>query len=346
MRIAIVVPSLRNLGPLIVVKDLVSSLKMHNIDIFYFDDYENVLSFDVKCRRISFFKFFDFSEYDVVHSHGIRPDIYTALNPTCKKTISTQHNIIFEEYRINKSYVAAKIIEKIWKLSLLNKTKIVAIGHPALLYYQNLLPNNFVVNIPNGRNVCSGEMEIDKEEELLINNFKFGFTCIGTCTHAIKRKGHAQIIEALVDLPNFCFILIGDGDYLENLKKLSKLLNVSDRCLFLGYKDNAISYIKYFDIYSQTTYAESVSIALLEAAALKKSIVCSNIPANNTLFNLNEVSFFELNNINSLKVALERAKERKETYENNVFNKYLSEYTVDIMANRYLELYESFKNEI
>lgn len=176
MKIAFLLPSLKNLGPIIVVKDIVDGLlknKNVSVTIFYFDDFkEDILDFDVDCIKINFFQKHDFSEFDIVHSHGLRPDIYTFFNKTCEITISTQHNIVFEEYIVNNSYIKSKIIEKIWVYSLLNKSKIVAIGETAKKYYENFFySNSKVINIPNGRTLTPKD-EVPGEDLRLIQNLK------------------------------------------------------------------------------------------------------------------------------------------------------------------------------
>lgn len=348
MKLAFLLPSLKNLGPIIVVKSLIDFLYKNyklNITVFYFDDFDSdILDFNVDCININFFEKYDFSEFDIVHSHGIRPDLYSKIHKLKNNLVSTQHNIIFDEYNISGSYIKAKLVEIIWKYALTNKSVLVAIGDAAKEYYNNLLPNHVVVNIPNGRSIEYNFSKISIEDIEKINFLKEKYICIGTCTRVLKLKGHTQIIRALSKLPNFCFILVGDGDYLENIKDLAFELKVSERCLFLGYKKNATDYLSLFDIYIQASYTESISIALLEAAAAKKAVVCSKIPSNE-IFTTEEVVFFELDNILNLSHAINSALINKKTLENNIYQKYKNEYTLEIMATRYYNLYKDLVDE-
>ncbi len=350
MKIAFIIPSLRNLGPIIVVNDLISRLKENydiEINVFYFDEFDDeLINFNVKCEKIKFFGFYDFSSYDVVHSHGFRPDIYTFFNNTCLLKVSTQHNIIFEEYIVNYSYIKTKFIEKLWILSLFNKDKIVAIGDTAKNYYEKFYSNgNKVINIPNGRNICNSG-GVSHSDLKLIQHLKNNYICLGSCTRAIKRKGHKQILQALVNLPNYCFILVGDGDYLDDLKKFAQDLNVDNRCLFLGYRENATDYLQYFDIFVQSSYAESISIALLEAAAARKAIICSDIPVNHDIFSEKEVQFFKLDSIDSLSNAINKISKSIYKYEELAFMKYKNEFTSEAMALKYYNTYKDLINVI
>ncbi|MDM1759122.1 glycosyltransferase family 4 protein [Acinetobacter sp. 256-1] len=283
----------------------------------------------------------------MIHTHGIRPDLYTKIHKFDNFLISTQHNVIYDEYIINNSFLKTKAIESIWKFALTNKDLVISIGGAANNYYLKLLPNNRIINVPNGRTIANNQGYGCSEEDVAkINVLKERYTCIGTCTRAIKRKGHAQIIQALPNLPDFCFVLIGDGDYIEFLKKLAHDLRVDDRCLFLGYRKNATAYLNLFDIYAQTSYTESISIALLEAAAAKKAVVCSSIPSNIDVFQENEVVFFNLDDINSLTQAFLKAQRDKERLEINIYKKYEAEYTSEVMIEKYYNLYKDLTNEI
>lgn len=351
MKIAFLLPSLKNLGPIIVVKDIIDGLlknKNVSVTVFYFDDFkEDILDFSVNCIKISFFHKFDFNGFDIIHTHGIRPDLYTKIHKFDSLLISTQHNVIYDEYIINNSFLKTKVIESIWKFALTNKDLVISIGGAASNYYHKLLPHNKIVNIPNGRTIANNQGYGCSEDDVAkINILKERYTCIGTCTRAIKRKGHAQIIQALPNLPDFCFVLIGDGDYIEFLKKLAYDLKVDDRCLFLGYRKNATEYLNLFDIYAQTSYTESISIALLEAAAAKKAVVCSLIPPNIDVFQENEVIFFNLDDIDSLTQALLKAQRDREMLEINIYKKYKAEYTSEVMVEKYYNLYKGLTSGI
>lgn len=348
MKIAFLLPSLANLGPIIVAKDLISCLIDEmgvDVDVFYFDSKEKTLDFPCPTKKINFFfNNFDFSSYDIVHTHGIRPDIYSHFNKTCNNLISTQHNIIFDEYIISKGFVKTKIIEYIWTYFLRKNKRVVAIGDNSYSYYSKFIKKNMLANIANGRDVFI--KSIDKEDINKINTLRKKYICIGSCTRALKLKGHAQVINALCKLPNYCFILVGDGEYLEYLKKLAIKKEINERCLFLGYKSNATSYIQYFDIYSQTSYTESLSIALIEAAACAKPIIASNIPSNIQVFKDDEVVFFKLDDIDDLVEKVKYLKENAESYVNNVTSRYRKDYTVYNMTYKYFQLYQEVLNEI
>lgn len=337
MKIAFLVSALSKQAPIFVIKDLITGLLLKDdiyIEVFYLDDITE-LDMPVLSKKISVNNIRVLESFDIVHSHGIRPDMLTNLLSKSVIKISTQHNIIYEQYLVIYNKLLAKSIEFLWINSLRDKNAIVAIGQAATKYYRSKLPNKYVLNINNGRAKIPHILSTDE-----INFFKHlqsKYKIIGACTRVVKLKGHAQIIKALKFLPNYCFVLVGKGKYLQNLIDLSRQEDVEDRCFFIGHKDFTSGYLEYFDVYALTSYSESVSIALIEAASASKRIICSDIPSNRYLFDSNEVVFFELDNISSLVAGIKQLFNYE--YSENVYQKYLSCYTKEKMVDQYYTLY-------
>lgn len=338
IKVACLISSLSRQAPVFVLKDIIDGLmSKSNIDVqlFYLDDIVEV-DFLVPSRKINLFEIRTvLSQFDIVHSHGIRPDILTNLLPSSVKTISTQHNIIYEQYEVIYNKVIAKIIEFIWLLSLKRKSYIVAIGKASEKYYKDKLPQKNIFNINNGRS--PKECFVPIADQKILYGLMSQYTVIGACTRAVKLKGHDQIIKAIVDLPKYAFVLVGDGDYLDDLKQLACDLGVEKRCCFLGYRKNTYGYMRFFNLYALTSFSESISIALIEAASAQKNIVCSDIPSNRSLFTEEEVCFFSLKDIDSLKQAIVQCQNIK--FSENIYKKYLAEFTTEIMVDKYHQLY-------
>ena len=110
MKIAYIIPSLTNQGPIIVVNSLVKYLKdkVEQIDVYYFDQGLG-MRFDCTTHHIIENQQFDFDMYDIIHSHMLRPDRYvikwkhlmhkpkiiTTLHQDTYVTFSFQYNKLF-----------------------------------------------------------------------------------------------------------------------------------------------------------------------------------------------------------------------------------------------------------
>ena len=152
-------------------------------------------------------------------------------------------------------------------------------------------------------------------------------------------KGLDQIIRILPECRNFALVVIGDGPACVELKNLAIELGVSERCVFLGYRANAQSYLSHFDIYVMPSRSEGLPLALLEAAGNGLPVLCSDIEVFKEIFSADEVSFFQLENSEDLIRALKFSIENKSMLSSNILKKYRENFTGKVMAASYLELF-------
>ena len=115
MKIAQIVPSLQQVGPVIVANDLSNLLvrQGHEVVVYYFDEKkENALHFPCRTQRLKIKEKIDFNSFDVIHTHGIRPDFYIFLHRKKNdkaKFVSTIHCFIFDDFKSTYNPLFAKI---------------------------------------------------------------------------------------------------------------------------------------------------------------------------------------------------------------------------------------------
>lgn len=345
MKIAFILPSLKNQGPIIVAKDIIEGLIniVEQIDVYYFDKGEGEAEVNFSCdtHLISFYEKIDFNKYDVIHTHMLRPDMYVWFHRKkyhkCK-FISTLHQIIYDNLKGNYNKFTAFIFEKIWIKILKKQDSIVYLTHIMANLYKDRIRIPYQV-IYNGRSYNKEKMNNPVEEEYQIIHIKKQFKVIGTHCLLTKRKGVHQSILALKYLPDYFFIIVGDGIELDSLKNLAIQEDVYDRCLFLGYKKNAICYLKYFDVYVATSYSEGFSLSLIETGQCSLPTVCSNIEIFKEQYNEKEVIFYEIDNISSLAQAIVKAYDNRQQYATNIHERAIKDYSIEKMSAQYLELY-------
>lgn len=347
MKIAFILPKLVNQGPVIVVKDIIDNIKdkVELIDVYFFDDADELV-FDCNLYKISFFDKIDFDKYDVVHSHMLRPDLYVWFHKKKKhyKTlfVSTLHQNIYANLKGNYNSLIAFVFEKMWLLALKKQDVVVPLTNVMKTYYGKKTKLN-LKTIYNGRN-----LNLD-DNNLSFNDFDFKLLCeikskykiIGSHSLLTKRKGLHQIIKSLVFLEEYALIIIGNGKELLNLKALSETLKVNDRCFFLGFKPNAVSYLKFFDLYVMSSYSEGFPLGLLEAGLNKLPVVCSDLPIFRELFSEKEICFFKLDNIDSLTDSIKKCYENKFAFSESLNKKIIENYSINSMVENYYKLYNS-----
>ena len=342
-----VLPSLANVGPNIVAKELCEQYLLRGLvcKIFYFDE---VVQLQMPCatERISFKYPIAFGQWDIIHSHMFRPDAYVWYHyrkgniPQSTKLVTTLHQpITYSALCTTYNKIHAYIGPLFWTklISIFNEVVVLNSDTANCLRQKRGKINITVIN--NGRTVpIIREISDTGDSERLVQ-LKQKYTIVGTISSISKRKGLSQMIEALVKLPGYAFVAVGDGPQLRELKVKAMNLGVIDRCLFLGYRANAVEYLSIFDLFVMCTYSEGFPLALIEAAAYGIPTVLSDIPILKAIIGEPNVSYYHLEDIEDLANKLQLVYSNKEKYGNNIRRYYEQNLTANIMADKYIELY-------
>jgi glycosyltransferase involved in cell wall biosynthesis len=75
--------------------------------------------------------------------------------------------------------------------------------------------------------------------------------------------------------PNAWFVLVGDGQHFEDIKKQVTALGLSDRTLFPGRLEEVRPWLSAMDIYLMTSEFEGLPIAMLEAMSMELPVVAT-----------------------------------------------------------------------
>jgi glycosyltransferase involved in cell wall biosynthesis len=342
MKIAFILPSLANRGPIIFTQYLVKKLKniVTDIDVLYFNgDIE--IDLGVRCHKINFWKRYDFSKYDIIHTTMAKPDIYGMLYCPRDKWIVSMHNYFIEDLKMLYPRFKAWRLSFLWKLALDSAKNIILSSTAMFDYYRNLLGarKNYSI-IPYGIDEKS-YADIDKKDLAKLQEFiEKGFVVLGSVGLLVYRKGFHQIFEFMNENKSFACIIIGEGEQRAYLEKLINEYNLEERTYLPGFRENSCNYYKYIDIYMHVSYSEGFGLAMLEAMSKRKPIVCSDLPIYKDFFTPNDVALFQTDNVISLTDAVVRIINDKERYEQNSYDLFVEKFNSDVMAKRHLEYYK------
>jgi L-malate glycosyltransferase len=346
IRIAILIPRLAALGPVLVIQNLVNSLSDYDslsIKVFYLDNkIENNIQMSVPVERFNRKKFL-FADYDIIHTNGIRPDLFGYRNrKKIKCHISTIHNFVFEDLAFTYNRFISILFGNIWLFSWIRTDKLVCVSKAMKTYYSKWFPESKMEVIYNG--IPEIEKSVSPDQDILqtVKNFHtIGLRVICSVGILTKRKGIDQVLYLIAAEKSLAVVIIGDGKELENLMHLSERLKISDRCIFCGFRSNASVYLKYFDLFIMPSESEGFGLAILEAIQQKISVICSDIAVFKELFSENEVTFFELGSQGSLSDAFKKVTETGHFKAELAYTRYLNHYTSSIMAKNYYDLYKT-----
>lgn len=350
MKVAFIIPSLENKGPIIFTNNLIKYLISKNVlvDIYYFKTKKSCLLFNTNCYKINLFHKIDFSTYDIIQSTQFLPDLYVFLNrrKIHNKTIISIHNFIDQDLSLLYSKYKSFFLITIWKRILFSNFRyIVSSNYMKEYYIENFnLQSRQIFNIPYGI-FYNNYTEINSSDIKLINDIKKKHILIGSVGNLIYRKGFDQLIYFLISNPKYAIIIIGNGDYYDNLFYQVNKHGLNDRFFILGFRNNAYNYYKYFDIYAHTSFSEGFGLALIEALSHGIPIVCSNLPIYTEYFKSQEVSFFIPNDIPSLSFAIHKITASPFYYAKQSYKLFKDNFTINKMGDSHINLYNIIINE-
>ena len=341
MKIAYILSSLSNSGPIVVAYDLVKLMAAngHDVCVYYFDS-KKELEFPCRTKQIDMRSKVDFNSYDVIHCHGFRPDVFVMLHKPLKckaKIFTTIHSYIFQDHKYAYGLLKSKITSLLVLLATFRADKIILLSKHMLDYYKKYLPVKKLTYAYNTRD-C-GDVSLDSEEASLIKSFKGSNPLLMSVSTLTPRKGLHQIISALQYIPEYKYCIVGDGEERQSLEKLTKDLNLQDRVLFVGKRKSGYRFLREADVFVMPSYSEGFPLAMLEAASIGKAMVCSNIPVFQEIFNDNEIIRFKIDDSKGLSEAITKAYINRKTYESNCLKKYQNKYSPMCFYKRHIEIY-------
>jgi len=115
-------------------------------------------------------------------------------------------------------------------------------------------------------------------------NLAPGELLIGTGVVLSKQKGISNLVQAaqqvLERVPQARFAVAGDGPLRADLEEQARGLGLGDKFRFLGYRSDMHQVIAALDVYVLPSLWEGLPLALLEALAMNKLIVCTRVGGN------------------------------------------------------------------
>lgn len=343
MKILYILPSLKNKGPIVVAHDLVSVFTHHGhqCKVVYFDEGKE-LEFPCPTLRISLKDKMDFNEYDVVHAHGFRPQLYVTLHKPqkCKaKFITTQHNYVFNDFRYDYGKVKGILCSWLHLATCLRFDTIVTLSKNAKQYYRRFFPFKHF-EVAYNTTCCDGSCDLTDAEKQQVLDFKGNSFFLGTCSVLIPRKRVEVIIRALPQMPDVKFLVVGDGMEMPMLKDLASSLNVAERVLFVGRKPQGYRYMKYLDAFTLTSTSEGFPLSLLEAASFGTPAITSDLPVYHELFADDEIVILPSVEAEAVVGAVRKIMKNQKRYSEKIKEKFESTYSPNAFYENHLAIYQ------
>ena len=239
-------------------------------------------------------KFFDYSliwrlrrymrehQIDLVHTHLIHADLYGTLAAKAagiSTIISSRHND--DRFRRHRVLIWLNRLLAHWQ------TKIIVISDWVGRFLQEVegIPAEKIARIHYGLDPAPIEALADPAYVRQQFNIPADAPVIGTIGRLTAQKGQIYLLQAASllkkEFPNLRVIIIGDGELRGELEARTKALDITTQVIFTGSRDHreTLRLLSGMDMFVFPSLWEGFGLVLLEAMALKKPIVASNVSA-------------------------------------------------------------------
>lgn len=212
---------------------------------------------------------------DIIHTHLPHGTIWgriAAFFTKVKCIFTTEHNMSVWKKKHLFFYFLYKITYRI-------NTRIIAVSQAIKnkMITEFSIPEDKIVVIHNGIDIMKLRVKHERPNDLVA----ISHPIICTIGRLHRSKGHRYLIKAFNDVvnefPSANLLIVGDGDqrkYLENIVTENGLCNSVH---LVGTRTNISAILQLTDIYVFPSLEEGLGISLIEACAVGKPCIASNV---------------------------------------------------------------------
>jgi glycosyltransferase involved in cell wall biosynthesis len=220
---------------------------------------------------------------DIVHSQGARADFFARV----AGRIARASHILSTTQMPVEGFEAGFLRKRIYRFfdgfteRYVDRFIVVSDSLKTHLIEKRQIPGHKIIRIYNG-------IELDQyHTKTGGDNFRkeLGISqdvhLIGAIGRMVRQKGFKYLIQAIPDIvrdiPDPKFLFVGDGPLRERLEALSEELRVKDNVIFAGFRSDIKEILSAIDILVIPSLLEGFPMITLEAMAMAKPIVATNI---------------------------------------------------------------------
>jgi glycosyltransferase involved in cell wall biosynthesis len=222
--------------------------------------------------------------FDLVHTHSSKAGFVgrIAARLAGVPVVHTPHSLHFLGQRNPLKRQFYLRLEQ--ALSLLSDRVVaVSVGERALMVHSRIAAPQRVVCIPNGVDdalLRRPPQPLDRADL----DVPPGVPLVGTLARLEAQKDPLLFVRAaallLKAMPDAHFVWCGDGSLRAAALELADTLGIAGRCRFIGYRPDALAVLAALDVFWLTSAFEGLPHALLEALALARPVVVTDVVGN------------------------------------------------------------------
>ena len=371
MKIAYLINHTGQTGVNHVVLDLVTVMMGHGHEccVFYQKELEEgVKSVAYPCKTVLLKSWDDLNGYDVVHAHGMGPEMLALKAKLKTKSfkvqgsrfkrpdgrskaancvegskallVTTLHCYCFQDFFDLYGKVKGALMGVGYLMTKKSFDRVVCLSKDMMQYYERWIPKRKLTYVYNTRSIDTSKLSVSDEEQEMLVRCKGDGVLIGMNCVLLYRKGIDVMLKAMALLPNrFRLMIVGDGKEKDTFQQMAQELGVEQRVCFAGRRNEACRYLPYYDIYAMPSRSEGFPLVLLESAACGTKVVASSLPVVKECFTDDEVVTFDMPDAQALANAVIKADEMEQLGE-NLKKRFEQDYAPEVFYRRYMEVYK------
>ena len=241
--------------------------------------------------------------YDILHTHGLIPDIVSSRLNTPVRKITTIHNNMYEDYLDTYGYAKSRIFIALHMAALKKLDECVCCSKSVYDVMKRHLPNaSFIRNgiKPVQAHSVIARAEVDVPEDACV------FLYAGVLN---SRKNTVWLIDNFVQYHegDEYLLVLGKGE-----KEAECKAKADDHVRMLGFQTDPIAYMNISDVYVSASKSEGFSISVLEALSCGLGLFLSDIPSHCEVVEMGQdVYLGETLSPDDFEVKLKALRERK-----------------------------------
>lgn len=281
--------------------EVIAYLKSNDVSV-----YECVTLSRMKCLLGQCKEFDDTvrnGHYDILHTHGLIPDIISSrLNSPIKK-ITTIHNNMYEDYLDSYGWIKSRIFITLHLKALKKLDECVCCSESVYKVMKQKLKN--ATFICNGVEPARAQSVVTREVLKIPDDARV-FLYAGVLN---SRKNIVWLIENFVQYHE-CdeyLLVLGKGE-----KEAECKAKADDHVRMLGFQTDPIAYMNISDVYVSASKSEGFSISVLEALSCGLGLFLSDIPSHCEVVEMGQAVYLgETFSPDDFEVKLKALRERK-----------------------------------
>lgn len=249
--------------------EVVSALRSNGVTI-----YECTTLSRMKCllgQSKEFSDIVDKGHFDILHTHGIIPDVLSSSLRTLAKRITTIHNNMYEDYLDSYGYAKSRIFIALHLAALKKLDECVCCSKSVYDVMKQHLPNaSFIRNgiepVQAHSAITRAEVDVPKDARV--------FLYAGVLN---SRKNIVWLIDNFVQCHqnDEYLVVLGRGE-----KEAECKAKADGHVRMLGFQTDPIAYMNISNVYVSASKSEGFSISVLEALSCGLGLFLSDIPSH------------------------------------------------------------------